>query len=208
MFRCTEANVLASPWILTWTSPYFPTRSYSMGRQFIRGLGWVPDIPDPRDYDLSRGTVYKKLTQLKKPRKERDVDLREFFPSAVDDQGLRHISSIHACLGLIEYFHARSMGHVFDASSEFLHCMARRYAELKGSSGVGIRNTLKAIRRFGLPPHQLWSLGETEQSESRLLDPSLFCMGPRLPSAGLFPFGPEDRTQEATKKSRECQGFR
>lgn len=155
-----------------------------MGRRIAHGLGWVPDVPDYRDYAFTDQPIYKRLSRLRNAQPAQDVDLREFFVTEADDQRNRPMSPVFACLGLVEYFHARAAGQTLDASPEFLYCMVKKLSRLTGNSGVGIRNTLKAIRRFGLPPELLWSTMDPSDEAPR--DPSLFAFAREYKSIRYF----------------------
>lgn len=122
--------------------------------------GWCRDLPDHRDYTQQHSVVRKMLRKIaplsaKHPFPLR-VDWREYFPP-VQDQQDQPTSSAHACIGLIQYFERRSSGRVLTPSRLFLHANARRLSGRKGdSSGVGLRDTLKAAVTFGLPPERYW----------------------------------------------------
>ena len=65
------------------------------------GLGWQRDLPDPRDFVASDGRVREMLAGLSGPARGRagrpaQVDWREYFPPAADQQGLGS-SPAHAC---------------------------------------------------------------------------------------------------------------
>lgn len=120
------------------------------------GLGWHRDLPDPRDYTRQQELVARLLNDL--PSDEpaaASVDLREYCAEAADQGGLA-TSSVHACLGLVQYFERRSWGRIVEPSRLFLYRVARRLLGWSGDSGLPLRATLQAIARFGLPPERHW----------------------------------------------------
>jgi len=126
-------------------------------------MGWIPDLPDPRDYTPQHQDVRPFLARLKR-RRGRDlpakVDLREdgdgVYFSPVEDQRSLGCSAVFACLSLVEYFERRALGNTFEPSRLFLYRMARKLRGVRGDSGVDLRNTLKALVRFGAPPEEFW----------------------------------------------------
>ncbi len=128
-------------------------------------MGWIPDLPDPRDYTPEHEHVRELLSGLKpSPSKKlpSSVDLRgdEEDPCAfltdVEDQGSLNCSAACAVLGMVEYFERRVHGHTFEGSTLFLYKMARKLRRTTGNCGADLRTTLKALRRYGVPPAELW----------------------------------------------------
>ena len=136
-----------------------------MSKFIPTGMGWIPDLPDPRDFTPDHRKVRHLLAGLKPSRQESvatRVDLRgededpSAFFSAVEDQQPLNCSAVCAALGLVEYFQRRVLGHTFEGSMLFLYKTARKLCHTTGDCGAGLRTTLKAIRRFGIPPSELW----------------------------------------------------
>ncbi len=127
-----------------------------MSKYVPNGLGWQPDLPDPLDYNVGCEKVAEMLGGLPpcKARPER-VDWREYCDEITDQQWLR-ASSVHACLGLIQYFERRATGNLIEPSPMFVFKRARHLAGCEGNSPVGLRSTLKAITQFGAPPNCFW----------------------------------------------------
>lgn len=126
-------------------------------------MGWIPDLPDPRDYTPDHGEVRPLLEGLrgfKRRKLPRHCDLRrdgdgDYF-SPVEDQGILNCSSVFACLSLVEYFERRVLGHTFEPSQLYLYKMARKLRGLSGDSGIDLRSTFKALVRYGVPPNEFW----------------------------------------------------
>lgn len=132
------------------------------------GLGWIPDLPDPRDYSADHSLVQRILRRLRRFRDQklpRRVDLREdgdgVYFSPVQDQGPLNCSPTFACLSLVEYFERRALGHVFDPSHLFLYKISRKLRGLRGDSGIDLRSTFKALARYGTPPADFWPYKHT-----------------------------------------------
>jgi C1A family cysteine protease len=118
-------------------------------------MGWVPDLPDFRDFNASSSAI-KSL--INKTRKNKDivnlvdsVDLSEWC-SVVEDQGKIGSCTANAGVALIEYFEKRANGKYIDASRLFLYKTTRKLMGLKGDTGAYLRDTMKAMSLFGVPP--------------------------------------------------------
>ncbi len=129
-------------------------------------MGWVPDLPDPRDYTYRHEQILCLLRRLKRsPRKAlpNAVDLRrdeegEYF-TPPEDQGPLNCSAACAVLGLLEYFE-RLRGRTFEGSKLFLYKVSRNRLQkqfrVMGDTGADLRTTLKALVQFGVPPEEHW----------------------------------------------------
>lgn len=120
-------------------------------------FGWVRDLPDPRDYAPDHTVVsafYRRVDPIPPARLKR-ADWSEYFLPATDQRGLNACSA-HACVGLAEYFERRSSGSATALSRLFLYQVSRQLARAAGTPVAGLRTTLKAMARFGLPPERHW----------------------------------------------------
>lgn len=126
-------------------------------------MGWIPDLPDPRDFTPEHEQIAPLLHSLRPSRKKaipKRVDLRQdadgTYFSPAEDQGPLACSAVFACLALVEYFERRTLGHTFEPSHLFLYKMARKIRGLSGDSGIDLRSTFKALIRYGVPPAHFW----------------------------------------------------
>jgi C1A family cysteine protease len=131
-----------------------------MPRFIPPGLGWHRDLPDPRDYLPDDPRVRALVGSLKRPKgghsaRPTGVDWREFFP-AVEDQLHLASCSAHACLALAGYFARRSIGEEIGGARLFLYKTTRLLLGWPGDRGAPLRETLKALVRFGAPPERLF----------------------------------------------------
>lgn len=140
-----------------------------------RSLGWHRDLPDFRDYTASTETVSKILAKssvLKKVKKAlpTSVDLRKFC-SPIENQGSLGSCTAHAGVGMIEYFERHAFGKHIDASHLFLYKVTRKLLNFNGDDGAYLRDTMKAMVLFGVPPEQYWPYNIAHFND----EPSAFC---------------------------------
>lgn len=139
------------------------------------GLGWQRDLPDIRDHTQSTESVAKVLAKsspLKKAAKTLpvSVDLRKYC-SPIEDQGSIGSCTAHAGVGMVEYFERRAFGKHIDASRLFLYKVTRQLIGFTGDDGAYLRDTMKALVLFGVPPEKYWPYDVKRFND----DPSSFC---------------------------------
>jgi C1A family cysteine protease len=141
---------------------------------FGRGTGWLPDLPDVRDYTPANEQVHEALrkAQAGKPRATlpKKVDLRPWC-SPIEDQGQLGSCTAHAGVALYEYFERRAFGNHLDASRLFLYKVTRNLLHWRGDTGAFVRAAMGAMRLFGLPPEEYWPYS----IKSFDVEPSPFC---------------------------------
>lgn len=157
-----------------------------------RGMGWLPNYPDFRDYTVEQDTVSTRLqalgqkdsikamlskTGVPKAKKGTSgivlppmVDLRPWC-SPIENQGSIGSCTAHAGVGMVEYFERRAFGKHIDASRLFLYKTTRNLMQVKGDTGAFLRNTMGALVLFGVPPEDYWPY-KTEDFEQ---EPPAFC---------------------------------
>lgn len=131
----------------------------------VRGIGWVPDIPDHRDYAFESGALDEALK--KAPRGMRALksdgaeprghhyDNIDFCPP-VEDQGEIGSCTAHSVVGMMEYMMLRAGVRHFNLSRLFLYKVTRKLLGWTGDTGAYLRTTLQAAANFGVPPEKHW----------------------------------------------------
>lgn len=146
----------------------------TQARGVERGMGWLPDWPDIRDYTPEHELVAPLLAQarIKAPRKKLPgkADLRAWCPP-VEDQGQLGSCTANAGVALVEYFERRASGKHVDASRLFLYKATRNLLKLKGDTGAYLRTTMGALVLFGVPPEKFWPYSEKGFDK----EPPAFC---------------------------------
>jgi C1A family cysteine protease len=128
------------------------------------GLGWLPDIPDERDFTLTHGLVRERLGTLDTQSK----NLLSGDAPLPTRQDLRRGNEVHnqqslgsctaqAVVSLVEYLlREKSQSTHFDFSRLFLYKVTRKLLNWTGDRGAYVRETIKAMALFGVPPERYW----------------------------------------------------
>ncbi len=140
-----------------------------------RGMGWIPDYPDFRDYTEETGEIKSILGTPKSPAGRAlpaAVDLRQWC-SPIEDQGNLGSCTAHAGVGIIEYYERKAFGRHLDTSRLFLYKVTRNLMKLKGDTGAYLRKTMGAMVLFGVPPEEYWPYTDNEKLFDK--EPPAFC---------------------------------
>jgi C1A family cysteine protease len=136
-------------------------------------MGWLPDLPDFRDFSFEKGEIppSQQALGIKRSVKENlsklgltgvktfpfqaRVDLRKDC-SPIEDQLNLGSCTANAGVGLVEYFEKRAFNTYIDASRLFLYKVTRNLLGWTGDSGAFLRSTMASLVLFGLPPEKYW----------------------------------------------------
>jgi len=110
--------------------------------------GWIPDIPDQRDY------LYKLIRpRLKLPSK---IDLRSKC-SPVENQGQLGSCTANALAGHLQFLEEISGGPYADVSRLFIYYNERAVeGTINSDSGAMIRDGIKVLAKFGVCAELSW----------------------------------------------------
>ena len=98
------------------------------------------------------------------------VDLRRFM-SPIEDQGQLGSCTAQAMMGLVEYLQIATQGEYVDGSRLFLYKATRDLLEWTGDTGAYLRETVKALRLFGVCPERYLPYDIARFNE----EPASFC---------------------------------
>jgi len=142
------------------------------------GTGWLPPLPDLRDYTEVHPDVAKMVTKLGVLPTETairalpsKVDLRQWC-SEVENQGNLGSCTAHAALGIVEYFELRAFGKHIDGSRLFVYKSTRNLMGVTGDTGAWLRNTMGGLVLCGVPPERYWPYTDKKPDFDK--DPSPF----------------------------------
>lgn len=164
----------------------------------IPSFGWIPDLPDFRDY-TERSVSIKEImmptglspardtpfigagkrvgeapfAKTLKPRAlPSSADLREWC-SPIEDQSDLGSCTANAGVGVIEYYERKAFGRHIDASRLFLYKVTRNLMKMKGDTGAYLRKTMGAMVLFGVPPEEYWPYTDDPAKFDK--EPPAFC---------------------------------
>jgi len=139
--------------VINWsaTVPGKSSDSFSLKNRIK--FGWRPGFSDIRDF-----TIEKIIPSAGKSRKrlpEKHI-LEENLFSPIEDQRDIGSCTANAAAGIIEYLEKKVKGTHIDVSRLFLYKVTRMLMGVTGDTGAYLRDTMKAMRLFGLLPESYW----------------------------------------------------
>ncbi len=115
----------------------------------LHGYGWMPDLPDQRDYKF--GVIYKIPAKL-----PASVDLRSQC-SPVEDQGQLGSCTANALAGALEFLERKDQVAYADLSRLFIYYNERVIEHTVSSdSGAMLRDGIKTLAKQGVCTEALW----------------------------------------------------
>ncbi|WP_292704856.1 MULTISPECIES: C1 family peptidase [unclassified Nostoc] len=147
------------------------------------------------------GDLQKQIIEIQEKGKEVTVYLLmpefvdlSFWCSPVEDQGSLDSCTAHAGVALMEYFEKRSFDRYVDASRLFLYKATRNLMHRQGDAGASLRQTMKAMALFGVPPEEYWPYTEDKFDE----EPTPFCysFGQNYQALKYFRLNPLGTTED------------
>ena len=115
--------------------------------------GWLPPLPDMRDYSSEHPVISKLSTKLGingENNLPAAVDLRQWC-SPVEDQLTLGACTANAVVGMVEYFQKRAYGIHIEGSRLFVYKATRKLMLSVGDSGAWLRSAMGALVLFGVP---------------------------------------------------------
>jgi C1A family cysteine protease len=130
------------------------------------GTGWMPPMPDLRDYTEHHGDIPNMAAKLKvalsaSATVPSNVDLRRWC-SPIENQENIGSCTAHAGVGIVEYFQRRAFDKHIDGSRLFVYKTTRNLMGVTGDTGAWLRNTMAALTTCGVPPEKYWPYKTSE----------------------------------------------
>ena len=131
-------------------------------------MGWMPDLPDIRDFTLNTDQVAERLKNSKVMRTDFTLDGswdNSRHCSPVEDQETLGSCTAQAAVGLLEYMMRRAQQEHVDGSRLFVYKVTRKLLGWKGDTGAYLRSAMQAIATFGMPPESFFPYDVTRFEE-------------------------------------------
>jgi C1A family cysteine protease len=123
------------------------------------GTGWLPPVPDLRDYSVNHPDIKAAAGKLglkaAAPKVPSSVDLRKWCSPIENQQNLGSCSA-HAGMGVVEYFERRANNNYIQGSRRFLYKTTRDLMNVTGDTGAWLRNVMGALCTCGVPNEKYW----------------------------------------------------
>jgi C1A family cysteine protease len=144
----------------------------------IRRLGWLPDIPDHRDFTYAAPTAVLKEMPAR-------IDLRKQCPTTVYDQGNLGSCTANSIAGAIEFDQIKQRQPHATPSRLFIYYNERAIEHsVQLDAGAQIRDGIKSVAKLGVCPETMWPYDDTppETEDS----PCPTCKFAQKPSAACY----------------------
>ncbi len=132
------------------------------------GTGWLPPLPDLRDYTENDADIPKMATALGiSPKKKAmampaNVDLRQWC-SPIENQLQLGSCTAQAAVGVVEYFENRAFGKHINGSRLFVYKTTRNLMGVVGDTGAWLRIAMASLNLCGVPPEKYWPYTDNKQ---------------------------------------------
>lgn len=124
----------------------------------VVGTGWLPPMPDMRDYTTNTPEIAKMASALNIKAGSTipvSVDLRAMF-SPVENQLNLGSCTANAAVGMVEYCEKKAFGKYIDGSRLFVYKTTRNLMGVTGDTGAYLRDAMAALVLCGVPPENYW----------------------------------------------------
>jgi C1A family cysteine protease len=126
------------------------------------GFGWIPPVPDTRDYTPESASVVElsakiglSPAELEEAEAPSSVDLRKWC-SPIENQGALGSCTANAAIGIVEYYERRAYNRLIHGSRLFTYKTTRNLMGVVGDTGAWLRDTMGSLVLFGVPPEKYW----------------------------------------------------
>ncbi len=128
------------------------------------GTGWLPSLPDTRDYTTDNPKIKVVADKLKLAPKAipTQVDWRQYC-SPIFDQGNLGSCTANAAVGVVEYYERLAFNTLVFGSRLFVYKATRNLLGVVGDTGAWLRNTMGALVLCGIPPEKYWPYTDEQQ---------------------------------------------
>lgn len=137
------------------------------------GTGWLPPLPDMRDYTETKPEIAAIVKKLSMPKSKKQieelpasVDLRTWC-SPIEDQKSLGSCTAQAAVGIVEYFQRRAHDKHLEGSRRFVYKVTRNLMQVTGDTGAWLRNAMGALVLCGIPDEKYWPYTDADPDFDR-----------------------------------------
>jgi len=137
----------------------------SDGSSELLGTGWLPPMPDLRDYTEFNEQICLLTQKLGIGETGENVpvsvDLRKWCSPVVNQLSLGSCTA-NAGMGIVEYYERRAFNKHIAGSRLFLYKVTRNLMQQSGDTGATLRDVMKALALCGIPAEKYWPYNVAE----------------------------------------------
>ena len=137
------------------------------------GTGWLPPLPDMRDYTETKPEIALLVKKLGLPKTKKEIeqlpaslDLKQWC-SPVEDQKSLGSCTAQAAVGIVEYFQRRAYDKHLEGSRLFVYKVTRNLMQVAGDTGAWLRNAMGALVLCGIPDEKYWPYTDADPEFDR-----------------------------------------
>lgn len=156
-----------------------------------RGTGWIPPVPDLRDYTEDRKEIREMASRLgipaasPEPQLPKTKDLRPHC-TPIEDQGQLGSCTANAAVGIVEYFEKRAFDRHIDGSRLFVYKATRDLMGVTGDTGAWLRNAMGALALCGVAPERYWPYSDDADTFDREPPPFVYAVADNFEALRYF----------------------
>ncbi len=177
------------------------------------GTGWLPPVPDLRDYTVEHpeiaemskvlgfsAEIGEKVEKLRaSPTKRKapsfpgvpsEKDLRAHC-SEIENQGTLGSCTAQAAVGVVEYFEKRAFGSHCEGSRLFVYKTTRNLMGVTGDTGAWLRNTMGALVLCGCAPERYWPYTDSQPEFDEEPSPFVYAVADNFETLRYFSHDPQ-----------------
>ncbi|MBN2056613.1 cysteine protease [bacterium] len=160
------------------------------------GTGWLPPLPDMRDYTVETEVVKTLSGRLgitlgsgRRLKGEGDlpenVDMRQWC-SPIENQMQLGSCTAHAAVGIVEYFQRRAFSKHVDGSRLFVYKCTRNLMHEVGDTGAWLRDTMGALVLCGVAPEKYWPYTDSDPEFDEEPSPFVYAVADNYQAVSYF----------------------
>lgn len=175
---------------------------YLSGSEEHAGTGWLPPLPDLKDYTETEPEIAEMAKKLGLAAAKKGpaaalpakADLRKWCSPVENQQGLQSCTA-HAGVGIVEYYQRRAHGSYLQGSRLFVYKVTRNLMQVTGDTGAWLRNTMGALALCGIPNEKYWPYTDADPDFDREPPSFVYAVADNYEALRYFCHDPQTNVQ-------------